>query len=196
MVVEQREVTVLAHLDGADLVFHSDLNGGVQRDHPESLVLTHPTIFHSDRRLLVEPADPLARVGVHAHDDTPRRHDGHVVGDGVEGFDLVGPIIRERRGVRPVYGHLLRDLVALQHVLERVDPEAEVLGDPHEHQDLITPVRVGVDQDVSRHDIHEGFQTQVPSRLDAAVLSVRLPAAAVLLGPREPRAERIFHTHS
>jgi hypothetical protein len=57
---------------------------------------------------------------------------------------------------------LARDLVALETVLEGADLEAELVGHPHQHEHLVRPVGVGVDEDLPVQDVGQGLEAQVP----------------------------------
>ena len=114
-------------------------------------------------------------------------HDARGLRDGVVGLDLVGPPVGEGAGTDPGLGQLVRDLVALEHVLERLDGDAEGLARPHEHQDLIGAVAVAVDVHVAADDAREDLEAQIPARRDR-ILSAALgllvggPSRGVPLG--------------
>ena len=59
---------------------------------------------------------------------------------------------------------LVGDLVALEHVLERADREAELLRDAAEHQDLVLAVAVAVDEALAREDLGERLELEVAAR--------------------------------
>ena len=61
-------------------------------------------------------------------------------------------------------GDLFRDLVALEHVLERRDLEADLLREPDEHQDLVGAVAVRVHQPLAFEDLDQRLQLQVAPR--------------------------------
>ena len=63
-----------------------------------------------------------------------------------------------------VRGDLLRDLVALQHVLERVHLEAQLVGGADEHEDLVGAVAVGVDETPALEDLDERLELQIAAR--------------------------------
>ena len=64
----------------------------------------------------------------------------------------------------PCDGDLGGDLVALQDVLERLDPHAVFLGGAEQHQDLVAPVAVAVDPDRAVEDPGQGLEPQVGPR--------------------------------
>ena len=73
---------------------------------------------------------------------------------------------------------LLGDLVPLEDVLERADPEAEVLGDPHQHEDLVLTVAVTVNQTITRQDLGQRLEFKVSShRHRRGVVSLRIQPA-------------------
>ena len=74
--------------------------------------------------------------------------------------------------------HLVGDLVAFEHVLERGDVEAELVGQAHQHQDLVLPVGVAVDQPLAAQDLGEGFELQVAPRRQPRLVAglPRVPA--------------------
>ena len=89
-------------------------------------------------------------------------------------------------------GDLGGDLVALQDVLERLDPDAVPLGQPQEHQDLVAPVAVAVDLDRAVEDPGQGLEPEVAARRGpAASSSVGLRGLVGLPGgPDRPRPPR------
>ena len=64
-----------------------------------------------------------------------------------------------------VRGHLLRDLVALEHVLERRDLEAHLLGEADHHQDFVRAVAVDVHEPLAVEDLDERVELQIAPRL-------------------------------
>src|SRR5690606_21413898 len=138
-------------------------------------------------------------VGVDGYDDAAAAHDRHVVRDRVLCFDLVAPVLRECGCHGAVLRDLVRDLVALEHVLERVDAEAEVLRYTHEHQDLVAAIAVRVDLDVAAYDVRERLETEIATRryrVPVTAFAVRLPLGIVLLRLCEPPAECLLDTHA
>ena len=89
---------------------------------------------------------------------------------------------------RAVVGDLGGDLVAFQDVLQRLDLEAEAVGDAQQHEDFVGAVAVAVDLQVARENVGQRFQAQVAARLDGRLcprlfaLLVVVPGLAVLLG--------------
>ena len=61
------------------------------------------------------------------------------------------------------------DLVAFEHVLQRLDLEAEAVGDAQQHQDFVGAVAVAVDLQVALEDVGQGFQAQVAARFDGGL---------------------------
>ena len=57
--------------------------------------------------------------------------------------------------------NLLRDLVALEHVLEGRDLEAHLLGETDHHQDLVGAVAVGVHQPLAFEDLDQRLELQI-----------------------------------
>ncbi len=145
--------------------------------------------------------DLLRAVRVDGDDDPFLCHERGVVGDRVVGFDFVGPPVREGGGARAVRGDLLRDLVALQHVLEGGDPEAELLREPDELEDLVGPIRVGVDEALPLQDLDERLELQVAPRRDQILLAglppspVLLPLLPVLARLDERLADHVHDAH-
>ena len=95
-----------------------------------------------------------------------------------------------------MFGQLLGHFVALQHVLEGVDAEAEILGHPHEQEDLVGAIGVCVDSDVALHDVDERLQPEITARHQAANPLVLLPLAPVVLRLGKPPAECVFDPHT
>src|SRR5260370_34056447 len=50
-------------------------------------------------------------------------------------------------------------------MLQRLRPEAELLGHAHEHQDLVGSVAVAVYFEIALEDVRQGLQAQVAARL-------------------------------
>ena len=79
-------------------------------------------------------------------------------------------------------GDLVGDLVPLEHVLERRDRHAELLGRAQHLQDLVLAVRVAVDLALALEDLRDGLELQVGlgrdrvRALDRGRLPVLLPA--------------------
>ncbi len=85
-------------------------------------------------------------------------------------------------------GDLGGDLVAFQHVLERLDPHAVLLGRAQEHQDLVAAVAVAVDLDRAVEDTRQRLQPQVDARGRAELGRVlRLLGLAVVVPRRSIR---------
>ena len=98
---------------------------------------------------------------------TPRsRHQRHVVRNRVPRFDLVRPHVGERRRHRAVLRDLVGDLVALEHVLEGVDLEPELVGDADQHEDLVGAIAVRVHLEIAVQNVDERFEPQVAPRRD------------------------------
>ena len=128
MRTEDGDVGILAHFDRPDTVIDAQLFRRVQRHELQRLLFRHPAPPHALGSFLIEVPDLLTAVRVDGHDDAPLRHEGSVVGNGVVRLHLVRPPVGERRRARPVCGYLIGHLVAFEDVLERRDPEAELLG--------------------------------------------------------------------
>ena len=107
----------------------AELAGGVDRDHRQRLGLGHAAVLDHLGGLEVEVADQLLAVALDADAGPGLGQQGRVVGDGVVGLDLVGPPVGEGRRAGAVGGDLGGDLVAFEHVLERLDPHAVPRGD-------------------------------------------------------------------
>ena len=58
-------------------------------------------------------------------------------------------------------GDLFRDLVTLEHVLERGDLEAHLIGQADQHQDLVSAVAVCVHEPFPFEDLDQRFELQV-----------------------------------
>ena len=91
---------------------------------------------------------------------------------------------------------LVGDLVALEHVLERGDPDAELLGGAHHLQDLVLAVGVAVDLPLALEDLGDRLELQIglgrmggACLLDGRGLAVLLLPAAVVA--RRLEASRI-----
>ncbi len=126
------------------------------------------------------------------------RHQPGVAGDRVFRFDLVAPPVGERGRAGAVRRDFLRDLVALEHVLERRDLEAHLVGDADHHQNLVRAVRVTVDEPFAFENLDERVELQIAfGRQHVGVLRllrlVVLPRLLVHLRARERVAHDVLH---
>ncbi len=83
------------------------------------------------------------------------------IGNGVVGFDLVGPPVGKKTATGPVSGDLRRDLVTFQNMLERLHFEAEAIGDAQQHQDFVGPVTMAMNLERAVEDVGERLQAQI-----------------------------------
>ena len=60
----------------------------------------------------------------------------------------------------------LRDLVPFEHVLQRLDLEAHLVGESQQHQDLVGAVAVRVHETLALEDLHERLELQIARRRD------------------------------
>jgi len=200
--VPDDEVGVLAGLQRAHAVLDAQLDGRVQGDEVQRRLLVEPAVADGLGGLQVHAPGQVAVVGVERHHDAVVVHDGAVVGDGVVGLQLVGPPVGERGAARAMGRHLVSHLVALEDMLEGADPEAEVLGQADQHEDLVLAVGVGVDPALSLEDLHQGLQLQVtagwyPARL--LLLGERVPLVPfllVILGRPERSPDDLLDPHA
>ena len=137
MLVPDHDVGVLADFERADAVVDLELLRRIDRHKRKRFVFGEPAPVHALRRFGVEAARVFGAVGVDRHQHAALVHDGGVIGNGVFGLDLVGPPVGERRAADAVLRHLVGDLVAFEHVLERRDLEAHLLGQTHQHQRFV-----------------------------------------------------------
>ena len=164
MVVPDDDVGVLAGFERSDAAVDAQLLRGIDRDERERLVLGQAAPLHGLGGLGVQPPRELGAVGVDRDEDALAGHHGGVVRDRVLGLDLVGPPVGEGRRAGAVRGDLLRDLVALEHVLERRDLEAHLVGDADQHQDLVRAIAVRVDEPLALEHLDERLELQVAPR--------------------------------
>ena len=95
---------------------------------------------------------------------------------------------------------LVRHAVALQHVLQRGDPESELLRQPQQLEDFVGPVAVGVHQALALQNLDQRLEFQVPRGRPAAPaggfrLAVTRPRVPVLRGPRERLPDHVENAH-
>ena len=91
-----------------------------------------------------------------------------VVRDRVVRLHLVRPPVAEGGRAGAVRRDLLGHLVALEHVLERADLEAELVGDAQQHQDLVGAVAVGVDVALALEHLLQRLRASGPCAAAAA----------------------------
>ena len=79
---------------------------------------------------------------------------------------------------------LLRDLVALEHVLEGGDLEAHLVGEADQHQDLVGAVAVRVHEALAFEDLDERVELQIAPRRSTSwpAFFLRLVVLPVLAG--------------
>ena len=162
--VQQRQIGLLTDLDRSDQVVDPELDRRIDRHRSQRPDLVHAGITDGLGRFVVEVPHELRRVRLDSADDPSLVEQGSVARHRVVGLDLVGPPVREGRRRRSVSGDLVGDLVALQHVVQGPDAEAEVLRSTQQHQDLVGPVAVAVDDQLALHHLHEGVQANVTAR--------------------------------
>src|SRR5437867_932192 len=80
-----------------------------------------------------------------------------------------------------MFGKLIGNFVSFEHVLECPDPETKILGDAHEHLDLILPVRMTVDDPFPFEYFKNRFSSEVAARTDLAFPTFKiLPRSLVI----------------
>jgi hypothetical protein len=201
MVVPDDDVGVLADLQGADPVVDPELLRWIDGHHPERLVLREAAPFDRLGRFRIEPPRVLGAVGVDGDEDAFARHDRGVLGNRVDRLDFVRPPVGEGRRPCTVRRDLLRDLVPLEHVLERGDLEAHLLCQPDEHEDLVRAITVRVHQAFALENLHEWLQLKIAAwRNEAeawALLRVELlPRLLIRLGAGEGVADHELDAQS
>ena len=198
IVAPDHDVGVLADLERADAVVDAQLARRVDRDHRERLVVGDVAPAGRLGRLGVQASRHLGAVRVERHRHALVRHDIGVVRNRVLGFDLVAPPVGEGRAACAVRGHLLGDLVSLEHVLERGDLEAHLVGHADDHQDLVRAIRVAVHEPLALEHFLERVELQVAlrrkqvGRARRLLLVVRVPRRLVRLGPEERLAHHVL----
>ena len=161
MVIPDDDVGVLAGSSDPTALSMRSCFAGIDRHERERLVLGQAAPLHRLGRFGVQPPRVLGAVGVDRDEHALAGHDRRVVGNRVARLDLVGPPVGEGRRARAVRGDLLRDLVALEHVLERRDLEAHLVGNPNQHQDLVGAIAVRVHEPLALEHLDERLELQV-----------------------------------
>ena len=91
----------------------------------------------------------------------------------------------------------LGNFVAFEHVLQGADLEAVVVGDAHQHEDLVGAVAVRVDVAAAFENFLEGLHLEVFAGRDAGFFRVvSVPLGLVDFGIIEGLADDIFHAHA
>ena len=139
--------------------------GAVERDRLERVGLAHAAVFDALGSLLVQVPHQLVAVRFETDDGAGFVEQGRVEWDGVISLDLVGPPVGEGAATGTMIGDLRGDLVAFEHVLQRLDLETEAVGDAEQHEDLIGPVAVAMHLQIALEDIGQRFKPQVSARL-------------------------------
>ena len=201
MLVPDHDVGVLADLQRPDPRVDAQLLRGIDRHQRQRLVLGEAAPVHRLGRLGVQASRVFGAVGVHRHQHPSLVHERGVIGDGVLGFHLVGPPVRERRRAGAVRRNLVGDLVAFEHVLQRRHLEAHVVGEAEQHQDLVGAIRVGVHEPLALEDLDQRLELQIAARRGEVLAGflapvVLLPLALIGLGPAERVANHELHAGS
>ena len=201
------DVPVLARFERSDAAVDPQLFGGVDRHQRERLVLRQPAVFHGLGGFGVQAARQFGIVGIDRDEDALAHHDRGVVRRGVCGLHLVAPPVGEGGAAGAVRGDFLGDAISLQHVLERRDAEAHLLGQPDQHQGFVGAVGVRVDQPFAFEHLDERLELQVAARrngqwgafplLDRLALLV-VAAPLLLVGARlgERLTDHVEHAHA
>ena len=195
--VQQHEVGVLAGFDRADTLADAQLHSGMQRDELQRSDAVHTGVAHALGGLLVEPTHHLVRVRVDRRQHAGVMHQGRRLRDRVVGLHLVAPPVGERGRGDLGLGQFVRDLVALENVLERRDLEAEALAHAHEHQDAVGAIAVAVHMHLAFEDADQRVEAEVATRRRRILARdlgglVRLELEPVLLGAFEgARVDRL-----
>src|SRR5688500_2031170 len=154
------EVGILVHIERADARVDAEDLGGVDRHERERLLLGE-TGAQRLRRFPVHPAGDLAVVGMQRRQDTGIAKDARIEGGVVERLHLErAPVAPDDRG-GAMSRQLRRDLERLHRMMERLDLEFELLGEAHQHQDLILKVAVRPHENVYVQDVDERPQSQL-----------------------------------
>ena len=159
MTTEDRDIRLLADLDRTEAVGQTQLLRGVECDRLQCRVGRHVAVTNRLRRFEVEVANQFPVVALDDRVGSRFVQQRGVVRNRVEGFHLVGPPVGERTATGPMLHDLGRDLVALQHMLQRPDTDAMTLGHTQQHQNFVGAIAVRVNEFLMVDDVSEGFET-------------------------------------
>ena len=121
MVVDD-QVGVFAGVDRAYTLVDAQLDRGIEGDEFEGFVVRESAELDALGGFLIEVRGFLGVVGIDGDDHAAAGHERGVVGDGVEGFDFVGPPVGERGGADACSGEFVGDFVAFEDVLKQCGP--------------------------------------------------------------------------
>ena len=100
-------------------------------------------------------------------------HKSAVIRNRVDHFILVCPPIAERRYPGAMSCNRFGDLVAFQPMLKCCDLETVIVGDAHQHENLILSVGVRMNEPSSVQNLHDSVEFQVPAWRDLIKLLLR-----------------------
>jgi hypothetical protein len=196
------EVAVFPRLERAHAARDPELPRRIRGHERQCRLGRQAAVFHGLGRLDVQPAGQLVGVGVERDEHAALVHERARVRDRVVDLELVRPPVGETGGARAVLRDLVGHLVSLQHVLERGDPHAKLLGHAQHLEDLVLPIRMAVHLPLALEDLRHRLELEVGMRRDrVGLLRLRnrrvfgLPAAIVARG-HEPLADEARHAHA
>src|SRR5258708_35475963 len=96
IMIVNRQVGVLADVNGAHALIDAKLHRGIQRDHFESFVVRQAAELHALGGFLIQVRGFFGAVGIDGDDHAAAGHERGVVGNGGIGFDFGGPPIGKR----------------------------------------------------------------------------------------------------
>ena len=67
MLAEKSDIPVFPHFQASHDFVYAQLNGGIDGDKPERLLLVQASVLHGFGRIVEQPADALTAVGIDGH---------------------------------------------------------------------------------------------------------------------------------
>ena len=123
-------------------------------------------VLHGLGGFVVQVAHQLVRIAIERNQHALSHHDGRVVRNGVESFQLISPPVAERGRAGAVGGDLLGHFVAFEDMLQRADLEAVVVRHAQQHQDFVGAIAMRVHQAFAFQHFHQRLQLEIAARRD------------------------------
>src|SRR5579863_6084324 len=202
VVIVNDEVGVFAGIDGANVLVDAQLDGGIDGDHLQRFVMRKAAKLDALGGFLIEVGGFFGVVGVNGNENAAPGHERGIVGNGVVGFDFVGPPIGKGGSAGARGGDFVGNFVTFQDVLEGADFEAEFLSHAQQHQDFVFAVAMRMYVALTFENFDKRLEAQIAARghqvlaAGCYALVVGVPGRFVVARFGESAANGFFHAHA